>query len=444
MTIIGNPWRPYGLRADPYFQEPLTPEEDAPHPIGLFVGRADELRMLASQVLGSTSSRAVVQGPFGVGKTSVVNRLKVMLAEHGVLAHAMPVRVTGDMTVRSFGDEVLRVLTQIRASQSPTVIASASGVESEDETAFWQRVGRQLEGEDVVSGGISAAGFGASVARTRIPAERRDLAPYPDLARAIAFLTAARSPRRQPRNQRGSASPVVHERGRVLVHVNNLETLTRAGVAHAAALMQDLRDYFLIPQSHWVFVGAGDLEQAVFRASEAVSGIVPLVAELAPLTAGEVQELLERRYAQLRAGPRFVPPVAAAAVAALYQRYAGDLRNFLRVLSNAVQQTPIAGTPTSLTTAVIVHTMAERYRRTLRKAVGEVDAGHLAVVARDQTPGFLFRPADIATRTGLAKASINELLERLQTKGVVRYDHADGRNTYYRLGADTEIAFGLA
>lgn len=77
MTVVGNSWRPFGLRADPYFQEALTPDPDAGHPITLFVGRDEELRLLGSQMLGATSSRAVVQGPYGVGKTSFVNSPEV-------------------------------------------------------------------------------------------------------------------------------------------------------------------------------------------------------------------------------------------------------------------------------------------------------------------------------------------------------------------------------
>ena len=434
MTVVGNSWRPFGLRADPYFQEALTPDPDADHPITLFVGREEELRLLGSQMLGAVSSRAVVQGPYGVGKTSFVNRLKTLVAEHGVLTHAEPVRVAGDMTVNGFAAEVLRALTQVRASQAFQGAGQAApapevGPESAETAAFWRRLGRLLEGEDVVSGGVSLAGVGASVTRGRIAAERRDVSLYPELAQAVASLAGA--PRRSV------------ARGRVLIHVNNFENLTRADTARAAALVQDLRDYFLIPHSHWVFVGAADLEVEVFRASEAVSGIVPLVADLPPLTADEVAALLARRYERLHVGLRFVPPVAPDAVEALYRRYAGDLRNFLRLLSHAVQRTPIAGRPASLAAPAVVQTMAGPYRRVLAKQLGDVDLAHLAAVAEGAAPGLRVRAADLAARTGLAKGSVTELLARLEAKGALRYDATEGRNTYYRLRPDAEVAFGL-
>jgi DNA-binding transcriptional ArsR family regulator len=142
-------------------------------------------------------------------------------------------------------------------------------------------------------------------------------------------------------------------------------------------------------------------------------------------------------------GLRFTPPVAPDDAAALYRRYAGDLRNFLRLLSNAVQRTPVVGRPAPLTARAAVQTMAEPYRRALAQRLGEVDLAHLAALADGGGPGLRVRPADVAQRTGLAKGSVTELLARLEAKGAVRYDRTEGRNTYYRLRPDTEIAFGL-
>lgn len=464
MTIVANAWRPFGLRADPYFQEALAPDADADHPTTLFVGREDELRLLGSQIVGATSSRAVVQGPYGVGKTSFVNRLKTLVAEHGVLTHADPVRVTGDMTSQGFTAEVLRALTQVRASQRAAAVGATASAdapvavaatEPPEAVAFWRRLGRLLEGEDLVGGGVSLAGVGASVTRGRIAAERREVSLYPELEQAVGYLAGAgtrppggiiggtgrpaSSAGARATARRAAAAP----RGRVLIHVNNFENLTRADTARAAGLVQDLRDYFLIPHSHWVFVGAANLETDVFRASAAVSGIVPIVADLPPLTPDEVAALLARRYERLRLGLRFVHPVAPEAVAELYRRYDGDLRNFLRLLSNAVQRAPVAERPAPLAARTAVQTMAPVYRRTLARQLGEVDAGHLATLVEGGAPGMRVRSADVAARTGLAKATVNELLGRLEAKGAIRHDATEGRNTYYRLHPDVEVAFAL-
>ncbi|MEO6924381.1 MAG: hypothetical protein ABI142_11185, partial [Bryocella sp.] len=147
---IANPWLGWGLKRDPYFQEPLTPEPDAVHPSDrLFVGRRAELQDIAGRILGSLSSRAVIEGPYGVGKTSYVSQLKHSLSKHGVLSHSDPIRVTRDTRLTSFEAEVLRSLVFVRSSLS----TEAAPAETDAATEFWRRASRIVEGEDTVGGG---------------------------------------------------------------------------------------------------------------------------------------------------------------------------------------------------------------------------------------------------------------------------------------------------
>lgn len=133
---VGNPWLGWELTRDPFFREALTPEADSPRPAErLHVGREPEPVPAANQVLGATSPPAVVRGEYGVGETSFTSRLKTVLADHGVLTHARPVRITRDLRAREFEAEVLRALLHIRASlpdeQRPR--------ESAEDAAFWRR-----------------------------------------------------------------------------------------------------------------------------------------------------------------------------------------------------------------------------------------------------------------------------------------------------------------
>src|SRR5918992_2628224 len=144
---VASPWTPYGLTDDPFFQAPLSPSSEAARPITLFVGRDAEIRLLGGQVVGASSSRAIVEGAPGVGKTSFVNRLKVALAERGVLTHERPVRAAPGMTGRQFVAEVLRVLLQIRATllplsmpeRSKALAARVASSKARVEDAFWTR-----------------------------------------------------------------------------------------------------------------------------------------------------------------------------------------------------------------------------------------------------------------------------------------------------------------
>jgi hypothetical protein len=387
-----------------------------------------------------------VQGPPGVGKTSFVNRLKVALAEHTdttVLTHEQPVRVVPGMAPRQFCAEVLRVLLQIRATLAS---GGATGrtrggraaaaltadlradVAPDAATAFWRRIGRIVEGEDSLAAGVTLGPVGGQRERTRIPAEVPDLSLVDDVAHAIRLL-AGEGPRKR----------------RVLVHVNNLENLSREDARRAAGLFQDVRDLFLAEHGHWLFVGAGDLEHAVFRTTAQLGGIMPFAVTLGPLAPEEVAELLQRRYAHLQRGLTVTPPVAPVVAAAIYRRYRGDLRNFLRLLSRAVQHQAISAPGQPVDAETLVGTMAPLYWPDLVRKLGHADADHLAAIVTGEAYDVEFRVADAAARTGITQASASKLVQRLLAADVIEQTRTAGKSVFYRLAnGDVTVALRLA
>lgn len=428
---IASPWTPYGLSDDPFFQAPLSPSDDAARPISLFVGRDEEVQLLGGQVIGSSSSRAIIQGPPGVGKTSFVNRLKVALAEQGVLTHEQPVRIRPGMSPRQFCAEVLRVLLQIRATHAPASglaqkTAKLASREARGADAFWRRVGHAVEGEDTTAGGVTVASVGVQRERGRIPAEVDELSLDTELAHAVAYLST-------------------DGKRHILIHVDNLENLASADVAAAASLVQNLRDSFLTDYSHWLFVGTDNIEEQIFRTTEQVGGIIPFAIDLEPLPAEAIAEVLHRRYQHLRRGRQLTPPVEPAVAAALYQRYRGDLRNFLRLLSRAVQHHAITAPGTPLGAAELVTLMAPRYRSELVRRIGETDARHLARIYAGKTHDAEFRVADAVQAIGtITQPAASKLVQRLLTGGLIAQSRVEGKSVYYRLRTgDLTIALGL-
>jgi hypothetical protein len=320
-----------------------------------------------------------------------------------------------------------------RARRAATRAAKALAEANPDpETAFWRRVGRVVEGEDSMAGGISVGGLGAQRERVRIPAEVGELSLIDDVATAVAYLA------------RGTGTAARRGARRVHLHVNNFENLSREDARAAAGLMQDVRDAFLSEHSHWLFVGAGDVEHIVFRASPQVGGVVPFAVTLEPLAPAEVAELLARRYEHLRRGARFTPPVAPDVAARLYTRYRGDLRNFLRLLSRAVQQHAATAPGHPLDAAALVALMAPAYWAGLVRLVGPADAAHLAAIYRGQAPEAEFRVTEAAARTGLTQAAASKIVQRLAAAGAIEPARTEGKSVYYRLhSGDVTVALGL-
>ena len=434
---VASVWHLYGLSEDPFFQTELKALSDASYPPSLFVGRERELHLLARQIAGSPSSRALVQGSAGVGKTSFVNRLKADLAAQGVLSHEKPVRIVGEMSPRAFIAEVLKVLLRIRNS----TVAGSSGktrgaLKKAGETVssdgrFWTRIARLVEGQDLVNAGVSIAALGGNIERTRIPAEVEGLSLYDELEEAVTLL--GKESQERSRSSR-----------RILIHVNNLEAMSTRDAQKAAALLLDVRDYLMVSGAHWIFAGTTGVEATVFRVYDQVGGIFPPSTTLAPLTGDEVGEMLELRYGHLQRGQQYQPPVKIGDAVKLYRRYHGDLRNFLQLLSAACNIELGVRDVRPLSPEMILNLMAPRFAAKIRAELGDTDYKHLLTMFKGGDGSTELRVTDVAKRTRLHQTSASQLVARLVRHGVLVPARTEARNVYYRATGNTGIALGLA
>jgi DNA-binding transcriptional ArsR family regulator len=415
---IPNLWEPFGLRGSPFFQDELRPTDEDGCPITLFVGRMEEVSRITRRIASDRSTRTIVQGDPGVGKTSFVNRLKADVAAAGVLTHEHPVRITSDTSRASFLADVLRTLTRIRVAFQPR---------RKKDDDFWKRIARLLEGEDTVSGSLSAFGVGAGMNRGFIAPLAPPDSLFEHLGEALKRIAGE------------FGAPV-------LIHVNNLENLGVEEAHETAVLLRDIRDYLLLPGAHWVFVGATGVEESVFRVYTQVGGIFPEAETLQPLNGSEVGELLALRYNYLAvAGRKVVPPIESADAARLYGLYHGDLRNFLRLLGDAAERGLGLRGVDSMTVTEVVRHAAPGYERSLRRRIGDTDFGYLARIV-GASGGMVpeFRVTDAARFLDITQASASQLVERLTRAGVIRQARVQGRSVYYRPTGEALVGLAMA
>lgn len=91
---VTNIWNILNLRESPFFQDPLDPSTGGHYPVRLFVGRKREADHILRGLGGAPHSRHAVQGPPGVGKTTLVQYVKAAAAESGWLAESEAIPVT--------------------------------------------------------------------------------------------------------------------------------------------------------------------------------------------------------------------------------------------------------------------------------------------------------------------------------------------------------------
>lgn len=321
--VLPNPWNVFNLQISPFWQDALG-AGDRLHPLSLFVGRGGELQRLLDGLYGAgpgTSRRAIAGRP-GIGKTTLIKQFKAQALAAGFLTVDQSVPIYADDTNDSVFGRVLGSVYDTVLSNRPQTI---------DHPAMQAaQVLVRTTRERVRGGGLSMAGFGASVSQgvaSTVPSDV--LIDGPRVLRDLMTLV-------QGSDAKG-----------LLLHLNNLENLTETAADRAGQILRDLRDPMLMHNGlHVIIAGTQEAIQAAVMAHAQVRSVVS-VLQLEPLPVADVHLLLEERYAYLRLDPTrpVIAPVAPDATATLYDLYRGDLRGLLEALDHGV--TPNIGLPRS-------------------------------------------------------------------------------------------------
>jgi hypothetical protein len=348
-------WNLYNLTGSPYFQGTLEAHARSTRPLNLFVGREQELAALQSTVLGAAEqgSRQAVAGLPGVGKTTLVQELKaVLLANDYFTTDDLIAIQPHDSTESVFGRVLGAVYDTILANRPHTADHPAMR-----DAQVLVRASRLAGG----GGSFSAFGVGGGATKTQTVISPKDL-----------MIDGPRVLRDLMRLVRGS------DAHGVVLHVNNLETLSEADASRAAEIFRGLRDPMLMHDGlHYVVVGTVEAVNTVVNSFQQIRNIFSTLT-VAPFDLRDVNRMLVERYKHLRLDESkpFIAPADHQAVAELYALFRGDLRGLLKALEDGT--TPllgIAGTTTSagpssphvrpLTLDELRPALGDRYRREL-------------------------------------------------------------------------------
>ncbi|MHB1068233.1 MAG: hypothetical protein ACYC1W_00035 [Gemmatimonadaceae bacterium] len=425
-------WLPFGLKSVPFFQDPLTARTDTGHPLSLMVGRVHDLELARKTLVSlGESGRLVVEGPPGVGKTTFVNRLKdVLTRDYGFITHDEPISVTAAMDVLGFQYECLRTLLQVRTALLGAASQPVDDAAISEGEQFWRELRELLHGATRHGWGGQVMGTGVNY--QPLPAARV-LAP-PTLHRELTEAVA--------RFRRES-------KRKVLFHINNLENLSLKEHLNATVLFAQLRDQLMMPGAHWLFVGPTNITNDVFRKHAQLGGIIPAPVTLAALTAGQVSEILEKRYAYLRLpSATVVPPVHPADASRLYKSYVGDLRNFLMLLFNASNRLLGVAGVVPMTADDIRGALGPEYYRQLRGRLTDVMGAHLERLLRDgaDTGACVvtrFRAVDVERTLRLGGPAATNAIEAWLDAECITHGPREGRSQWYEVAGATRVAFGM-
>lgn len=310
---LPNYWKVFGLEESPFFQETLG-DEPSRYPLELFVGRKAETEQLLAGIGGASTSRQALGGAPGVGKTTLVQRVKAAAVEAGYWA-------TRDLIPFHPDDRVESVMGRILSGIYEAVITARPMITDNE---AMQRAQQYVRAFRMSGGGVSASVFGVGGGASRSTAAVTPASGIvlegPSLIRALLDLA-------EDAEARG-----------VVLHLNNLENLSERDLRSAADILRSLRDPVLLQKGlHVILVGTAEAIASTVLAHQQVRSVFSMTT-LGSLPKSDVQELLAERYRFLAIDPaaKVRPPVSKATVAELYALFRGDLRGLLKALEEGV------------------------------------------------------------------------------------------------------------
>jgi DNA-binding MarR family transcriptional regulator len=412
-----NIWNPLGIKSSPFFQEALDISETSLWPISLFVGRTAESEEALSRIIGGRSSRIVVAGLPGSGKTTFIQYVKSSLDGQGYAVSSGFCRVPHRLSVTDLGVELLRsVVTSMHNALLPKLLKKIDGFE-EARTLVSQR--RRLAWQ--ASATVLGTGGGVGVnPQPQVPAFSPN--QFQDaLARLVASAMGAGVPG-------------------IVVHLNNLENLEEDPAA-ASILLRDARDYFLVPGLHVLLGATLDFHGSVLSRHAQVRSIFPPPLRLEPMNFKDVKEILRRRYAYLKIEKMKVTrPVSWPLVEEFHRLFHGDLRGMLSALDETCYRALGSTGTAPLDRDQALPSLMPLYRRELEDTLSEINLKHLKRLVEFE--GSEFRQTDVVNHLGLSQPRVSGLFNDMERAQAILLARTDGPSRYYALSGRARIAFG--
>ncbi len=410
-------WNAFGIRVGPFFQEALDLFDQSLRPIELFVGREEETEAVLNRILGSDSSRLVIAGLPGVGKTTFIQHLKRrLLTEHGFAAASEHLRVSHSLSATQLGVELVRaVLRSYRTTLPEKTLEGLDGFE-DAQILVERTVAHGWQASASVLGIGGGAGHDKQVEAPAFGPEQF----HEVLARLVADA--------MHQGLQGT-----------IVHLNNLENLER-DPAEAALLFRDARDYFLVPGLHVILGATPEFHGSVLATFAQVRSVFSSPIRIEPLALETVEVLLQARYEHLRIAPEMevVPPVTWEVVQLLHELFWGDLRGMLSALDEACYHCLGALRAEPLRPEQVLPVLAPIYREHLTENLGAAELAHLRTLA--ELGGGPFRQAEACAALGLSQGRVSKLFASLERASAIVCVRVEGRTKFYSLAGRARVA----
>lgn len=402
-------WPKYGLRESPYSTLPVRLVGILPIQ-KVFCGRKEEVTLLKKTIYSQNSSRNLIVGDFGVGKTTFVNFIRWGLAmkkgeESRFLTTNAEIKVLPEWTAIDF---LLATLSSIYTS---SIVFDWEGkglkLKSLDKIKEYVSVCKQktIQGTVWVVGG----GYGET--------QSNPIQLSPEILE----------------NLLQNVCQEMQEKGKqIIIPYDNLENVD---VGTLAKFLRSIRDYLQIEGLHTIFLGPPETISALESFGQ-VHSVFSRPIILKPLLPENVLEILAKRCEALKIEQgNYLKPYDDETILSLYNKLNHNIRFTFKVLEDATLNSE-KRVPCQICMRDIV-AVQERERKEIMSSLTETQ---LKIVSSLLEVPKLSQK-ELSSRTGIGITNLTTPVRELEKRGLVveSGDKEDKRIKYVKLSDNSYL-----
>ncbi len=402
-------WPKYGLKQSPYSTSPMRLLDILPIQ-KVFCGRKEEVLLLKRIINSTLSTRNLIVGEFGVGKTTFANYVRWDLAlKNG--ENAKYLTNSAEIKVQQNWDAVAFLLSTLSAIYTASIIFDWKGkgikINSIQKLKEYVSINK-LNSYEASLGGFGG-GFGQSVSSPPIIS--------PEILESLL---------------QEICKELLEQGKQIIISYDNLENVDSDKMGD---IFKAIRDYLQIDGFHSIFMGPPDVISAL-KANGQVHSVFSRPMILKPLTEMNVIEILERRCESLKIDSgRYIRPYDEVTVKELYNKLNHNIRFTFKVMEDATLSSQI-----NAPCVITMHDIFAVQEKEKKEIMSSLNENQLKIISSLlERPQLSQKELSSATKIGITNLTnpVRELIKR----GLIteKWDKNDKRVKYVRLSDNSYL-----
>ncbi len=405
-----NVWNMYGLKGNPFTTDALSVYGDDFPIEDTFIGREKEVNDLIRIVHSNKTSRMLIYGDIGIGKTTYANFVKYRLTEKD--GYFTPL---GELSIQYSWTPEEFMLYTIGAIY--TTLDRKDDLKTKIKPELLQKLNIICGTERGFSAGAGISAFGSGIS-----GESSKSFGVPLLnSHTLKLLFQDLLDEIKKIGYKGT-----------IIHYNNLELIQDKGENQLKKILNGMRDFLQVNGCHFLFVSDKKLYE-IFQQIPRVEDIFQTPILLKPFSIGEVEIIIEKRIKILKiSNINPIIPFDDESLNVLFKLYNGNLRGILKSLecsiNEIVGETSRAIKVNANLLKFSLHKFAQR--RLLDSLGGKEDTTTIRIFRRilekRETTNKL-----LAEHFKMRPQNVSTSLTVLRESGQIKLSRTEGQSRYY-------------